>query len=241
MDASGAGERNDSLAPAPPPRWGLGDFVWVYLAGIAASVFLGAIGVGISGDRGSHVGALTTALSALGQFGGWFVAIAFVARVKGVSLRRDFGFTLRTSSWWAIFAGLGLFVVGTIIIVPLHALVNESQKVVDDLEHASGAKLVVLALLAGIVAPVCEELLFRGVLLRSLRRKMTPALAIGLQALVFALAHPLLSPTLGDLVPVPALFLLGSVSGIAAEVTGDLSASILMHVGFNLVTTLLVL
>ncbi|MDQ1434623.1 MAG: hypothetical protein QOF59_1439, partial [Actinomycetota bacterium] len=47
------------------------------------------------------------------------------------------------------------------------------------------------------------------------------------------------SPTLGDFAVVPALFLLGLVSGTVAVRKGDLSASIMMHIGFNLVTTLL--
>jgi membrane protease YdiL (CAAX protease family) len=59
-----------------------------------------------------------------------------------------------------------------------------------------------------------------------------------IQALVFALVHPLLSPTLGDLAVVPALFALGVVSGTVASRRGDLSASILLHVGFNLLTVL---
>jgi membrane protease YdiL (CAAX protease family) len=70
---------------------------------------------------------------------------------------------------------------------------------------------------------------------------MSPTAAVIVQALVFALAHPMLSPTLGDLAVVPALFLLGAVSGFAAVRRGDLSSSILMHIGFNLVTTVGVL
>jgi len=56
------------------------------------------------------------------------------------------------------------------------------------------------------------------------------------QALVFALAHPLLDPHIGTLAVVPALFALGAISGIAAVVYGDLSVSIPMHIGFNLLT-----
>ena len=52
---------------------------------------------------------------------------------------------------------------------------------------------------------------------------------------MFALAHPLLDWSLGTLSIVPALFALAVVSGVAAERTGDLSVSILLHVGFNLV------
>jgi len=222
-----------------PARWGLGDFAWIYVAGIFASVVGSAVGFAITGDSADHVGAATTALATLAQFGTWFGCVVWVARWKGKSVRHDFGLTLELRDWWAPFAGIGLFLVGTAIIEPLVRIVNEHQAVVDDLNSASGAKLAVFAVVAALVAPVCEELLFRGLLLRALRRRMSPAAAIIVQALAFALAHPMLSPTLGDFAVVPALFLMGAASGIAATRRGNLSASILMHIGFNLVTTLL--
>ena len=222
-------------------RWGIGDFVWIYLAGLLASLVGAAIGFAITGDTSDHVGAVTTALSTVGQFGTWFAFIAYIARAKGRSLRDDFGLTLQLRDWWAPFAGLGLFLVGTALINPLVNIANAHQQVVDDLTHSSGAKLAVFAAVAAVVAPVCEELLFRGLLLRALRRRMSPAQAVIVQALAFALAHPMLSPTLGDFAVVPVLFLLGAVSGIVAVRRGDLSASIMMHIGFNLVTSVLAL
>lgn len=239
---------SDPLPPAPgagaavsPARWGLGDFFWVYVAGLVVSVVFASIGVAITGDNNGNTGALTVGLSVLGQFGGWFASIAAVAHFKGRSLRQDFGLRLDVRDWWAPFAGIGLFLAGTALIVPLHALVDEQQKVVQDLENATGAKLAVIAVTAAVIAPICEELLFRGLLLRALRRRMAPELAIGVQALAFALAHPMLSPTLGDLAVVPALFLMGTVSGIVATRKGDLSASILLHFGFNLITVVALL
>ena len=221
------------------PRWGLGDFFLVYFAGLVVSFVGLAVAVAITGDKSGHLGALSVALAAGGQFGGWLGATAVVARTKGHSLRRDFGFTLRIHAWWGVFAGLGLFLVGSLMILPIVELINnEHQQVAQDLADATGAKLVVLVVLAGLLAPVVEELLFRGLLLRALRRRIEPTAAIAVQALVFAFVHPLLSPSLGDLAVVPALFLLATASGIASETTGDLSASILMHIGFNLVTTL---
>ena len=153
-------------------------------------------------------------------------------------LMADFGLTLQLRDWWAPFAGLGLFLVGNALILPLVNIADARQAVVDDLNRAGGAKLAVFAVVASVVAPVCEELLFRGLLLRALRRRMSPTAAVIVQALAFALAHPMLSPTLGDLAVVPAIFLLGAASGVVAVRRGDLSASIMMHIGFNLVTTL---
>jgi membrane protease YdiL (CAAX protease family) len=230
----------DNVARAAP-RWGLGDFVWIYVAGIVASVVGASIGFAITGDTSDHIGAVTTALSTLAQFGTWFGAVVWVARTKGHSVRADFGLVVHLRDWWALFVGFGLFLAGSALIEPLVRIVNEHQAVVDDLNKASGAKLAVFAVVASLVAPVCEELLFRGLLLRSLRRKMSPTAAVIVQALVFALAHPMLSPTLGDFAVVPALFLMGAASGILAVRKGDLSGSILMHIGFNLVTTILAL
>ncbi len=222
-------------------RWGIGDFVGIYFAGIVASVVGVSVGFALTGDTSDHTGAITTALSTLAQFGTWFGCVVFIARSKGFGVRHDFGLTVQIRDWWAPFAGLGLFLIGTVMIEPLVRIVNQHQAVVDDLDKAGGAKLAVFAVVAALVAPVCEELLFRGLLLRALRRRMSPTAAVIVQALAFALAHPMLSPTLGDFAVVPALFMLGAVSGIVATRKGDLSASIMMHIGFNLVTTLLAL
>ena len=226
--------------PTPkPPRWGIGDFFWVYVAGLVASVIGESVGFALSGDTTAHVGALTTALAAFAQFGTWFGGVVLVGRTKGTSARHDFGLRVRARDWWVVFAGVGIFLVAMAMISPLVHLANAHQQVVDDLDKASGAKLVVFAVIAVVIAPVCEELLFRGLLLQGLRRRVSPEAAVIVQALAFALAHPMLSPTIGDLAVVPALFLLGAISGVVAVRRGDLSRSIMLHVGFNLVTTLL--
>jgi membrane protease YdiL (CAAX protease family) len=53
----------------------------------------------------------------------------------------------------------------------------------------------------------------------------------------FALLH-LVDPSIGTVVALPALATVGVVSGVLAVRTGDLSRSILLHAGFNLVTVL---
>ncbi len=218
--------------------WGLGDFFWIYFGGIFAGLVLATIGYGISGDRAAHPGAITDGLAFLGQFGGWLVGLALVSRRKGIgNLRADFGLVVHLRELWVIGVGIGLEIVLGLLIYPIVHLVNQSQDVVKDLDQARGVHLVLIALVAGLVAPVCEELLFRGLLLRALRRRVSPDAAVALSALAFALAHPMLSPTWGTFAVVPALFALGAVSGVMAVRRGDLSVSILLHVGFNLLTT----
>jgi membrane protease YdiL (CAAX protease family) len=216
----------DQRAPLGRPRvrWGIGDFVWVYFAGIAASIFLGQIGISITGDDPANVGGLTTTLLLVGQFGGWIAGLVFVSRRKGRgTLRADFGLVVRLRDAWVVVVGVVLEIGLVLLVQPLVNLVNnENQSVVKDLQDARGLKLAALAVTAGLVAPVCEELLFRGLLLRSLARRLDPAWAVGVSALVFALAH---------------LFALGAVSGVLALESGDLSRSIMLHIGFNLLTT----
>jgi membrane protease YdiL (CAAX protease family) len=217
----------------------LGDFFSVYLTGIVASFVLAAVGYSLSGDKSGHAGALTIGLALLGQFGGWIVALVWVSRRKGRgTLRADFGLVVHPRDLWAIPAGIGLEIALALMVFPISDLVqNQRQGVVNDLETAHGLHLAVLALFAGLIAPVCEELLFRGLLLRGLRRRFSPVVAVTLSALVFALAHPALDPTWGTFVIVPALFGMGAVSGAIAVRRGDLSVSILLHIGFNFLTT----
>ena len=222
----------------PGVTWGIGDFVWIFFAGIVASVVFLQIGLGITGDDPNHIGGITTALALAGQFGGWIAGLVWVSRRKGRgTLRADFGLVVRARDAGVLLVGVALEIGLGILLVPLVNLVNEKQSVVNDLEKANGLKLAALALVAGLVAPVFEELLFRGLLLRSVARRLEPGPAVAVTALVFALSHYLLDPTLGTLAVVPALFALGAVSGVLALRSGELSKSIFLHVGFNLLTT----
>ena len=219
-------------------RGGLGDAAWIYPAGLLGSGVLAAIGYGVTQDKAGHPAALTTALGFAGMYVVWLAGMLFISRTKGRgTLHDDFGFVVHARHTWALLAGIGLEIALGLMVYPLVVLAHhEKQTVVEDLKNSSGAKLAVFVLAAGLLAPIMEELFFRGLLLRAMRRRWSPEVAIAGSALVFALAHPLLDPQLGTLALVPALFALGAVSGIAATWTGELSVSIALHIGFNLLT-----
>jgi membrane protease YdiL (CAAX protease family) len=111
--------------------------------------------------------------------------------------------------------------------------------VVRVFQHAHGADRAFFALVVLVIAPIGEELLFRGALLRGLLRRTNPATAVWISGLVFALVHVALDPGAGF--AVPALLGLGLLSGYRALRTGDLSESILLHAGFNLLAVLQIL
>ena len=83
-------------------------------------------------------------------------------------------------------------------------------------------------------APIFEELVFRGLLLRALLARMGPNWAIAVSALTFGSVHFLGGNALGTLAVLPALVGIGAISGVLAVRSGELSQSILLHMGFNL-------
>ncbi len=231
--------------PRAAVRWGLPDVALAWFAGLVASIVAAAVVIAIgdvpSDDATDDVGVLLG--SVVGQGVGIVGALWVVSRWKGLaSLRRDFGLVVRARNWGWMAAGVGLQIASTLVLLPLAELHGreEAQEVVEQFEDAQGFQVLLFALVVVIVAPISEELLFRGALLRALQRKTTPAWAVFGSALIFALVHPIASPTIGSVMAVPALLALGVFSAGLAVRTGNLSASILLHAGFNLLTAVVV-
>ena len=98
------------------------------------------------------------------------------------------------------------------------------------------APLVVYAslLVAVIVAPICEELFFRGFLLQGLRQNMPAWAAIGVSSLIFAAAHL----SLGSF---PILLILAIFLGILRVATRSIWPGVILHTLNNLLGLLYVL
>ena len=85
---------------------------------------------------------------------------------------------------------------------------------------------------AALLAPLCEEITFRGYLLRVLGLRWRPAAAIGLAALLFAARHL-------DPVRFPALLALGALFGFIAWRSGSVWPAVAAHAANNLLATAL--
>lgn len=88
--------------------------------------------------------------------------------------------------------------------------------------------------LAVVLAPVVEEILFRGMLLPALAKRFGAAAAVVITAMVFAAIHA----HVPSLVP---LFVLACALSLAYIGTGSLAASMIMHAAFNGLTVSLLL
>jgi membrane protease YdiL (CAAX protease family) len=89
-------------------------------------------------------------------------------------------------------------------------------------------------LFAVVVAPVVEELLFRGILLPLLVRRAGPAPGLALASAAFAALH-------ADLAAFPALAILAAALSLAYARTRSLAVPIALHVAFNAANLLLLL
>jgi len=162
------------------------------------------------------------------------------------SLRRDFGLdwpfrTMRArlvAGWLAL--GVALQFAASILLLPINRIANldeSAQDVGRVVERANGLELVLIFAGVVVVAPVVEELLLRGALLRALQRRFSIPAAVFTSAAIFAAVHVLGDP--GSYPYLPAWLLLGLVSGWAAVRSGTLSRSILLHMGFNLIAAVM--
>src|SRR5262245_49451762 len=160
-----SGAYDHTLAQPTIIRWGLGDAAWIYVAGILGAGVLGVIGAGIAHDvSGKPASALTTALSFFGQYAVWIVGMVYISRKKGRgTLLQDFGFVAHARDAWVLVVGVALEIALGLMVYPLVSLAHhEKQTVVEDLKNSSGAKLTVIIIAAGLLAPITEELFFRG-------------------------------------------------------------------------------
>jgi len=233
--------RDHAAAPVAFPRWGLPDALIAWVVGIVAAVIAAAPFVTADGRIPDDQEVVATLVLLLVQNVAIVGTLVLVARYKGLgSLRRDFGLAIELPDLVWVLGGVLVAVVAGILVLPiteLAGLKDSSQDVVQTFERSGGiAEKIGVCIGVVLIAPVAEELLFRGVLLRSLLRKTTPVIAVFVAGLLFAVVH-----VLGDLGTgyyVPAFLLLGLVSGWRAVATGRIGQSICLHAGFNLLAAI---
>nr|WP_256431122.1 CPBP family intramembrane glutamic endopeptidase [Plantibacter sp. CFBP 8804] len=99
------------------------------------------------------------------------------------------------------------------------------------------ASFVVAVLAATVIAPVVEELFFRGLLLRSVRGSLPGRaawIAVVISAALFASLHLVVASGPSEaLVTGVGTFLVGLGTGTAAVLTGRLGPAIVTHIVFN--------
>lgn len=226
-------------APTQDRRWGLGDAAvgWgvVQLVGGLWALTV----IDLTGHRGDATDTLpldVLAVAQLGLAGAMFAVPYAVTRWKGRGMVADLGARGRWSDTGGAVAGALLQVPGLALLYwPLLKLLGRTMddvgeratSLTDRADDLTGVLL--LLFIVGVLAPVFEEIFYRGLVQGALvKRGLPPVAAIGISSLVFGLSH--LEP-----LQLPGLFAAGVLFGYLAHRHGRLGPAIAAHVGFNLV------
>ena len=118
-------------------------------------------------------------------------------------------------------------------------LINNTEGITE-LAH-DRTYVISILLTAVIAAPVVEELVFRGVMLRGLGSRMPAAVAVGVQAVVFGLAHFDPVRGRGNIGLVLVLASVGIVLGGAAYLLSRIGPTVIAHAILNGVVMIVVL
>jgi membrane protease YdiL (CAAX protease family) len=234
-DRSAAPEPLNGLGPTAPlgpaakiPRWGLGAFVLVESVRLAVS---GGLLVFLAHNRPVTVSMVTVAL-AVPTVTAALLAVA-ITTWRGNGPRTDL--RLRWS-WRAVGLGVLFGIGGFFVTLPASRIyiklagphASSALSAAFAGARASWPVAVVVFLLVALVAPFCEEIVYRGMLWGAVERRWGRWVALAATTVVFALAHLEFSRF-------PLLLVVAIPIGLARLYSGNLTASVVVHQMTNLV------
>lgn len=220
--------------------WSVVDFILIMLGGfLGAAVFTG-IGLAIDDDE------LFIILALAGQYVGHLFIFWVLNRSKPPD---SIGLEARGRDSAYIAAGLGLQLGLSILFLPLVLLLfpdggpaQEIGSVISELTTTTAR--VASMFISVVLAPITEEIAFRGVLIKAMGDRSRRTLILG-SAAVFSLFHVLglasTSFVQAAVIVLPQLFLVGAVLAWVTLRTGRLGPAIFLHSGFNLLAAIVLL
>ena len=250
--------------PGVPPTSKSAAWRWLFyaligfLVGQLVGALFGIVGGDVAGKSATQMSAIASAseppewyvLSTLAGLWVGFVGAPWLASWTQGTRRflTDLGVRFRLVDLWGIAIGVGGQFVIAALYAPfqheIHDFNGPSQKLTGG---SHGAGFLVVALATVILAPVAEELFFRGLLFKALVRLCTPlgpgttkargagvVAAVIVDGLLFGLAH-------GEWVQLAGLALFGVVLAAVSYRTGRLGMNMVAHAAFNLVAVLTIL
>jgi len=135
----------------------------------------------------------------------------------------------RKFAWYALAGGSVLAFISAIAEALLRPWMPKSLPI--EQYFSTPASAYALAAFGILVAPLAEELFFRGFLYPALARRLGQIAGIGITALLFALLHG------GQLAmawaPLLVLFAVGAVLTFVRARTNSLATCVLVHAGYN--------
>jgi membrane protease YdiL (CAAX protease family) len=235
----------DVYVPQSPPRkrWSIVLGIFLYFTGqLSVSLLLPRllIGAGVFSSRD----ALEAARSGINAVSFWLMDVANVVSVALILAAvlgfyreslSSLGFTSKKIPKALLYGVLGFVVAFTVAAVvgsPIQERfgADPTQQALSQATEAPG--LFPLVIVSGvIIAPVAEEIVFRGYIYKAFRDRFKPSYAIVLSAALFSVLHL-------ELLATVQLFVIGIALAYVYEKTGNLMAPITLHVLNNAVAFL---
>lgn len=188
--SDGAGPAVPDAAPRPPHRWGLGAYL------VAEAVFLGVsalMGLAIVGQDPIPAGALAAALGVPTVAAALVGLLVTWVRGNGPVIDLQLSPTTRDVGLGFAFGFGGLFLTIPASLVYVSVVGEDASSAVGDVFGgitASPPTALLIVVVVVLVAPLCEEILYRGLLWGGLTRLGAGRwLAFAVTTVIFALAH----------------------------------------------------
>jgi membrane protease YdiL (CAAX protease family) len=223
-----------------PKSWSYLDFVLVFVGGLIGALVAVGVGTAIGDDEALLV------LGLLGQYTGHLVTIWILSRSKD---NPDLGFTIKGADSIYVGAGFLLQLILSVAFLPLTTLLfpegDSAQQVGSALSGLESSAARLAAVFSAVVlAPLTEELMFRGVLMKAIK-STKKWLIILVTATVFSAFHITgLDPSRflqAAAIVIPQLFIVGALLAWITLRTERLGPAIFLHSGFNLLAAVVLL
>ena len=223
----------DAVRPVQPVR--LRDIVLLLVGGLIFGAVLGLIAIAVARFF-THSTFVNGIIFGTAVYGSWLLGYQWLANHRGwESLAVRFSRTRRKVLLAAAASGIGLTVLVSAVAVLLREIgINIVPLPSPEILPRNLSQLTAALVLIAIIGPLAEELIFRGLLLDWLKKKINVWAAAWILSVLFSLLHN----NGFELGAIGALafgvrMALGVVSSMFAIRTSSLRASFVMHATFN--------
>lgn len=155
---------------------------------------------------------------------------------RGGGFRSDYGITTRATDWgWGPLTWLSCFIVQVVVGVVLFlsdAPVSSNTEGIREM-RSDVAFRIAIVIVAVVIAPIVEEIVFRGAVLRGLLSVMPAPVALGLQGVLFGAAHFQPAFGIGNVGLLILLSAVGVVLGTSAYLLRRIVPAIAAHAILN--------
>lgn len=158
---------------------------------------------------------------------------------RGGGWRATFGLDgIRGSDWVPWVFGLGVVYAGRTAVGIVAAALTRGSALADAqnvrLAHPTVGAVIALGLVVVVLAPVSEELMFRGLLLRTFMRRMPFWPAAVVSTVLFGLLHTYEAASLAGAITLAcSVGVLGLANCYLVRITGRLAPAMMVHASFN--------